>query len=153
MGYSCYIFERGHGKTLKSRSSVLYLHIRYNWFTKSRHHKPHQVFCFPPYFVDLSKLLSRDEPFFIFISTTSSPFRFQFMAVAVHMMLNLKDDDIIYDPLPLYHTAGGMLGIGQAVLTGNTVAIRRKFSASNFWKDCAQYKCTVSVSNLYEWLN
>lgn len=75
------------------------------------------------------------------------------MAVAVHMMLNLKDDDIIYDPLPLYHTAGGMLGIGQAVLTGNTVAIRRKFSASNFWKDCAQYKCTVSVSNLYEWLN
>ena len=68
------------------------------------------------------------------------------MATAVHTMLAFKDDDIIYDPLPLYHTAGGMLGVGQAVLLGNTVVIRRKFSASNFWKDCSQYKCTVSTT-------
>jgi len=66
------------------------------------------------------------------------------MGSGVHVMLNILEDDVIYDTLPLYHTAGGMVGIGQAVLFGNTLIIRRKFSASNFWKDCVQYKATVS---------
>ncbi|KAE8752621.1 hypothetical protein FOCC_FOCC000743 [Frankliniella occidentalis] len=101
---------------------------------------------------DMAQTKNLDHLFYIYTSgTTGLPkaaiinhIRFQFMAVAVHVMLNFKDDDVIYDPLPLYHTAGGILGIGQAVLTGNTVAIRRKFSASNFWKDCCQFKCTVA---------
>ncbi|XP_034257009.1 long-chain fatty acid transport protein 4-like [Thrips palmi] len=101
---------------------------------------------------DMAKIKNTDHLFYIYTSgTTGLPkaaiinhIRFQFMAVAVHTMLNFRDDDIVYDPLPLYHTAGGMLGIGQAVLFANTIAIRRKFSASNFWKDCCQYKCTVA---------
>lgn len=66
------------------------------------------------------------------------------MAYGVHSMLDIKDDDILYDPLPLYHTSGGIIGTGQSLLTGNSVAIRKKFSASNFWVDCIKYNCTVS---------
>jgi len=55
----------------------------------------------------------------------------------------IRDDDIQYTPLPLYHTAGGMLGIGQTLNYGTTTVIRKKFSASAFWKDC------IKVSDLF----
>ena len=51
----------------------------------------------------------------------------------------------VYDPLPLYHSAGGVVGIGLMTVFGATVAIRRKFSVRNFWKDCVNYKCNVSA--------
>jgi solute carrier family 27 (fatty acid transporter), member 1/4 len=38
--------------------------------------------------------------------------------------------------------AGGMLGVGCVLLFGLTMALRKKFSASNFWTDCIKYKCT-----------
>lgn len=58
-------------------------------------------------------------------------------------MLAISEDDVLYVPLPIYHTSGGIIGIGQALVTGNTVAIRTKFSASNFWADCIKFECTV----------
>lgn len=69
--------------------------------------------------------------------------RYMFMSCASYYMLGLTSDDIIYDALPLYHSAGGIVGAGQAIACGVPVAIRKKFSASNFWKDCVKYKCTV----------
>lgn len=36
------------------------------------------------------------------------------------------------------------MGIGQCLLHGMTVVIRKKFSASRFWDDCIKYNCTVS---------
>ncbi|XP_049835547.1 long-chain fatty acid transport protein 1-like [Schistocerca gregaria] len=70
--------------------------------------------------------------------------RFLLMAVGLHSMLQVSSDDIVYDPLPVYHSAGGILGVGQALLYGTSVVIRRKFSASNYWSDCIKYNCTVS---------
>ncbi|KAM7418825.1 hypothetical protein PAMA_016109 [Pampus argenteus] len=35
------------------------------------------------------------------------------------------------------------MGVGQCLLFGLTVVIRRKFSASHFWDDCVKHKCTV----------
>ena len=67
---------------------------------------------------------------------------------AVDRMNNLNSSDIIYDPLPLYHTAGGMIGSGLSVLNGYTTAIRKKFSASNYWSDCTKYQCTVSFNDI-----
>ena len=52
-------------------------------------------------------------------------------------------EDIIYCTLPLYHTAGGGLGVGSCLVQGNTLVLRRKFSASKFWDDCVQNKATV----------
>lgn len=54
-----------------------------------------------------------------------------------------KPGDIMYNPLPLYHTAGGIVGTGAALVDGIPTVIRQKFSASNYWKDCIKYKCTV----------
>lgn len=36
--------------------------------------------------------------------------------------------------------------MGQCIIHGMTVVIRKKFSASRFWDDCAKYNCTVSVT-------
>lgn len=67
-----------------------------------------------------------------------------FIAIGCTEMLGLKKKDIIYNALPLYHTAGGMVGVGNVLLRGLTMAMRAKFSASNFWADCIRYKCTVA---------
>ncbi|XP_042341828.1 long-chain fatty acid transport protein 1-like [Plectropomus leopardus] len=55
----------------------------------------------------------------------------------------LRHDDIVYNCLPLYHSAGTIMGVGQCLLFGLTVVIRRKFSASRFWDDCVKHNCTV----------
>lgn len=66
------------------------------------------------------------------------------MAVTVISLLaKLNKDDVVYTVLPLYHSNGGVAGMGQMILNGCTVALRRKFSASQFWKECVKYKCTV----------
>ncbi|CAN7993564.1 unnamed protein product [Ixodes hexagonus] len=70
--------------------------------------------------------------------------RYLSMASAAKYMMPIYEEDVIYSALPLYHTAGGVLAIGQALLFGNTVAIRPKFSASRFWDDCIKYDCTVT---------
>lgn len=40
--------------------------------------------------------------------------------------------------------AGGMCGVGLVLVCGVTMALRKKFSASNFWTDCIRYKCTTA---------
>lgn len=67
------------------------------------------------------------------------------MSVGVRVMLRVQDDDILYNPLPLYHASGVIIASGQSLLGGSTVVIRKKFSASNFWQDCIASKCTVGT--------
>jgi hypothetical protein len=55
----------------------------------------------------------------------------------------MRPNDIIYNPLPLYHSTGGILGTGPPLVLGNPVVLRTKFSASAYWKDCIKYNCTV----------
>ncbi|KAK6194722.1 hypothetical protein SNE40_000300 [Patella caerulea] len=104
---------------------------------------------YPPPKVDQN---FKDCLFFIFTSgTTGLPkaaivthTRYFYMALAIQFFHHITSEDILYDTLPLYHTAGGILGIGQAILGGTTVVIRRKFSASQFWTDCIKYNCTMA---------
>uniref|UniRef100_A0A671WF93 long-chain-fatty-acid--CoA ligase n=1 Tax=Sparus aurata TaxID=8175 RepID=A0A671WF93_SPAAU len=98
-------------------------------------------------------LLSRhaDRLFYIYTSgTTGMPKA----AVVVHSRyyriasfgfhsFGLCNDDILYNCLPLYHSAGTVMGVGQCLLFGLTVVIRRKFSATRFWDDCVKHNCTV----------
>ncbi|XP_021704718.1 long-chain fatty acid transport protein 4 [Aedes aegypti] len=106
--------------------------------------------------VDLSSLWNdvspRDKLVYIYTSgTTGMPkaavitnSRFIMMGTGCYYMLSLRDDDIIYNSLPLYHSAGGMVGMGSVLLCGLTAALRKKFSASNFFPDCIKYNCTVA---------
>lgn len=99
-----------------------------------------------------SKINAKDKLMYIYTSgTTGLPkaavitnSRYIFMTNACNVMTAMDDSDVLYDPLPLYHTAGGIVGLGQCVVNGLTVAIRKKFSASNFWPDCTKYKCTCA---------
>jgi acyl-CoA synthetase (AMP-forming)/AMP-acid ligase II len=54
-----------------------------------------------------------------------------------------RADDRFYIPLPLYHTAGGVMAMGQALIYGSCVVICRKFSASAYISDIKKYDCTV----------
>ncbi|CAD1478003.1 unnamed protein product, partial [Heterotrigona itama] len=59
-------------------------------------------------------------------------------------LLGLRSSDILYNPNPLYHTAGGMLGVGFAILKGIPTVLRTKFSVSAYWTDCIKYNCTAA---------
>ena len=54
----------------------------------------------------------------------------------------LTPRDRIYCCLPLYHSAGGMMALGGALLAGGALVISRRFSARRFWSDCAQHDVT-----------
>lgn len=64
------------------------------------------------------------------------------MATGIHFQ-RLKRSDLIYCPLPLYHTAGGVISVGQAFVLGCTVALKTKFSASQYFPDCIKFNATV----------
>ncbi|CAB0005671.1 unnamed protein product [Nesidiocoris tenuis] len=70
--------------------------------------------------------------------------RYVFLAGAISYLLWFKSIDRFYTPLPLYHTAGGAMSVGQAIVYGSTVVIKKKFSASAYFEDIAKYKCTVA---------
>ncbi|MGV3579182.1 long-chain-acyl-CoA synthetase [Brevundimonas sp.] len=53
--------------------------------------------------------------------------------------------DRIFNVLPLYHSTGGLVGIGPAFLNGGRLVLRRKFSASSFWKDVNASGATMFV--------
>lgn len=70
--------------------------------------------------------------------------RFIFLGTGANNLLGLGGKSVIYTPIPLYHMAGGALGTCQMLIFGNTLVIRDKFSASNFWSDCIQFQCTAA---------
>uniref|UniRef100_A0A3Q3IQ81 Very long-chain fatty acid transport protein n=2 Tax=Monopterus albus TaxID=43700 RepID=A0A3Q3IQ81_MONAL len=92
-----------------------------------------------------------DRLFYIYTSgTTGMPkaaivvhSRYYRIAAFGFHSFSLRQDDIIYNCLPLYHSAGTIMGVGQCLLFGLTVVIRRKFSGTHFWDDCVKYNCTV----------
>ncbi|XP_077566934.1 long-chain fatty acid transport protein 2-like [Stigmatopora nigra] len=54
----------------------------------------------------------------------------------------VRSDDVLYISLPLYHTSG-FVGFAGAIDIGITVALKSKFSSSQFWDDCRKYNVTV----------
>ena len=57
---------------------------------------------------------------------------------------DIRPGDRNYCVLPLFHSAGGGLGVGMMIYGGATIIIKRKFSARSFWSDCIKYKATVT---------
>jgi acyl-CoA synthetase (AMP-forming)/AMP-acid ligase II len=58
-------------------------------------------------------------------------------------LLDLGPGDVIYVTLPLYHSNGMIGGWSSALQGGATIALRRKFSASNFWSDIRKFEATA----------
>ncbi|WP_223533187.1 long-chain-acyl-CoA synthetase [Pseudomonas sp. BF-R-30] len=57
--------------------------------------------------------------------------------------LDMSPDDVVYCTLPLYHATGLCVCWGSAVSGASGFAIRRKFSASQFWNDARKYRATT----------
>lgn len=55
------------------------------------------------------------------------------------------ENDRIYNPLPLYHSTGGLCGLGAALLNGGSVVLKKKFSATHFWSDVVSEGATMFV--------
>ncbi|MFQ5418591.1 MAG: AMP-binding protein, partial [Myxococcota bacterium] len=62
-----------------------------------------------------------------------------------HLMHRSGPGDVIYVPLPLYHSSAMFLGWGAALATGASVALRKKFSVKEFWKDIREFEATSFV--------
>ena len=54
-------------------------------------------------------------------------------------------EDRIYNVLPLYHSTGGLVGVGAALLNGARLIVRRRFSASSFSRDVRETGATMFV--------
>ena len=98
-------------------------------------------------------VLFSDPLYYIFTSgTTGLPkaakiphLRFYAAGIAFKYLYGLRETDKIYIPLPIYHSNGGMVGVGSAWACGMSMVIREKFSASKYFKDCQTHKCTIGI--------
>jgi fatty-acyl-CoA synthase len=98
-----------------------------------------------------SGLVAGDRLFYIYTSGTTGLPKAANVSHARAMMMGggaaaaqrLTPDDRVYIALPLYHSAGGAMAAGAALLSGGSMALARKFSASRFWSDCVRYEATA----------
>ena len=98
----------------------------------------------------VTQIVDEDDPaLYIYTSgTTGFPKatiqtngRFKKM-IPLGMLLNpLKKEDVLYCTLPLYHGTALLCWI-TVLIFGSTFALRRKFSASEFWDDIDKYQAT-----------
>ncbi|XP_057302063.1 long-chain fatty acid transport protein 1-like isoform X2 [Hydractinia symbiolongicarpus] len=69
--------------------------------------------------------------------------RFYFMVNGMASSFDITHQDTNYVALPLYHSNGGVGGIGMMIYRGTTVIIAKKFSASRFFQECAYHGATM----------
>jgi fatty-acyl-CoA synthase len=58
-------------------------------------------------------------------------------------MMDAQPDDRLYNCLPMYHSTGGVVAIGSMLVSGGSVVIKDRFSASRFWDDVVRGDCTI----------
>jgi fatty-acyl-CoA synthase len=107
----------------------------------------------PPDKVVRGDIRARDTALLIFTSgTTGMPKAARITHVRAQLYMRgfagatgAKASDRIYVALPLYHATGGLCALGAALLTGGSVFLRRRFSATHFWGEAADEGCTMFV--------
>ena len=59
-------------------------------------------------------------------------------------MMDTRPSDRMYNCLPMYHSVGGVLATGAALVAGGSVVIREQFSARHFWdRRRSRWDCTL----------
>ena len=97
------------------------------------------------------RLTIEDRALYIYTSgTTGLPkaanmnhYRVMLAANAFAGVMATRAKDRMYDCLPMYHTAGGLVATGALLVKGGSVVIREKFSAREFWDDIVRWDCTL----------
>jgi fatty-acyl-CoA synthase len=93
----------------------------------------------------------RDPLYYIFTSGTTglpkaalmSHLRFLNAGGVIAGLLELTRADVLYNVLPLYHGAGGMVVVSAALHVGIPIVLKRKFSAGEFWEDVRRHRVTA----------
>lgn len=60
-----------------------------------------------------------------------------------HMALRLKQQDTLYNTLPLYHNTALSIALSAVVMSGSSMALSERFSASGFWQDIKDFQASV----------
>jgi fatty-acyl-CoA synthase len=92
-----------------------------------------------------------DTLYYIFTSGTTglpkaavmSHLRFVNAGEVIGGIWQLGPDDVIYNVLPLFHGAGGMVVVSAALRFAVPIVLRRKLSVSEFWNDIRRHKVTA----------
>jgi len=58
-------------------------------------------------------------------------------------LMDTRPADRMFNCLPLYHSVGGVVATGATLVGGGAVVIRARFSASDFWRDVRDERCTL----------
>jgi fatty-acyl-CoA synthase len=58
-------------------------------------------------------------------------------------LMDVRPADRMYDCLPMYHSVGGVVAPGAALVGGASVVLRERFSARDFWSDVVRWDCTL----------
>jgi fatty-acyl-CoA synthase len=58
-------------------------------------------------------------------------------------LMDTQPGDRMFNCLPLYHSVGGVVATGATLVGGGAVVIRARFSASDFWRDVREERCTL----------
>jgi len=58
-------------------------------------------------------------------------------------MMDTTPKDRMFNCLPLYHSVGGVVATFATLVNGGAVVIRPRFSASDFWRDVRDERCTL----------
>ncbi|WP_446665905.1 long-chain-acyl-CoA synthetase [Flexivirga sp. B27] len=100
------------------------------------------------------QIVAHEKAFYIFTSGTTgmpkasvmSHFRWLKSYSGLGALgVRLKSTDTMYCPLPLYHNNAVTVALGAVLVSGASMAIAPKFSASRFWDDCIRYDATAFV--------
>ena len=103
---------------------------------------------------ETNKVVAGDTAFYIFTSgTTGVPKAALFPNVKViagstnitMAGYRLTSEDCMYNCLPLYHSTGLILGLSACIQVGASTFIKRKFSASSFWRETQKFNTTAFV--------
>ncbi len=98
-----------------------------------------------------SRINCRSTLYYIFTSgTTGLPkaaaipnSRFLAAGFGFSALSSLRARDKVYCCLPIYHSSGGMLGVAMVWSVGASMHLSPKFSASRFWTECREHKCSA----------
>ncbi|MDH3716338.1 MAG: AMP-binding protein [Gammaproteobacteria bacterium] len=75
-------------------------------------------------------------------------------ALGVAESLELRESDVYYNPLPLFHIAGQWAAVYACLITGATVVLPPAFTLDGFWADVQRHRatCTFLLGAMANWL-